>query len=817
MREQSFESKLLRSLSKEMGLIVSLPHGPTRSKATLDFLLTGSNVSVNHHNEYPSPSDHQGVLWNVTLQPLKRTKSLKIPDREIARGIMTELLDDERVVDSKSFLLQLSQKRSKLRKKILRLVRHKRSRNLDLFNKLLEVQEPTEMVQTINDYWKKFWSDTEDLRYSQDSKSAYKKLKTILKYHLFQKRDGGLINALIRDDGSFTEDSSEVDKQLLETIREIQVDESWGWLEKKPFPKLKRINQLEAEKLISTLSTGKAIAFDAASDILFDKSSDSNGLSNAEKTAKKLHDIWRVDLDKVNGMDLTWDARLIPLNKVFPQTPNRTQLRPILAQSALVKLIESRFVPKLTNYLNKKLNRAQVGFVKGLGIQVNLARALRRIKYRAGEKRASYGVFIDFSQAYNSIPHTLLFQKLREKQIFEEDELAYLEQLYCRYTLKIGKSKLRYNKGVAQGSILSPALFDIFIEDLGDELQQKADMNIEDLLFYADDILMLCSSPTQAENCIRIVEEWSVKNGMELNKNKSGIVIFSHRHAKKVPMMKTHKFTKPGSSHQTISWQPSINSIRGIPICESYKYLGTYLTPKLSSDPQLMFIKRKSAHLFSRLYPYLANASADARRDMWQTMVAPLFNAVLTLLHFEPSRCHRKKAEILWRGTFKEFLLISKRTNSILVDGMINRNLRDLSQRMVESSLDQWEKRKHFCSIPSSKSVKCENGLRGVPNIWCKLVNTQVRPCPICKKPGVTTDRWHLKYHHCWELPHINRIWKDEILPISRMKIPIMNKDGRYTTRLISRQKICEMLTPIIKQHLANYNEVIANLARRIL
>ncbi len=170
-----------------MGLIVSLPQGPTRSKVTLDCLLTGSNVSVNHHNKYPSPSDHQGVLWNVTLQPLKRTKSLRIPDREIATGIMTELLDDERVVDSKSFLLQFSQKRSKLHKKILRLVRHKRSRNLDLFNKLLEVQEPTEMVQTINDYWKKFWIDTEDLRYSQDSKSAYKKLKTILKYHLFKR------------------------------------------------------------------------------------------------------------------------------------------------------------------------------------------------------------------------------------------------------------------------------------------------------------------------------------------------------------------------------------------------------------------------------------------------------------------------------------------------------------------------------------------------------------------------------------------------------------------------------------------------------
>ncbi len=96
----------------------------------------------------------------------------------------------------------------------------------------------------------------------------------------------------------------------------------------------------------------------------------------------------------------------------------------------------------------------------------------------------------------------------------DHDELLFLEQLYARYTIKIGKKRLQYNKGVAQGSILSPALFDIFIEDLITKLQHDADMNIDDLLFYADDILLLCSSPTQAEKCIKVIEDWSLSNGM---------------------------------------------------------------------------------------------------------------------------------------------------------------------------------------------------------------------------------------------------------------------------------------------------------------
>ncbi len=56
--------------------------------------------------------------------------------------------------------------------------------------------------------------------------------------------------------------------------------------------------------------------------------------------------------------------------------------------------------------------------------------------------------------------------------------------------------------------------------------------------------------------------------------------------------------------------------IRGIPYCEQYKYLSTILTPKLSCRAQISYIKKKSAHLFTKLYPYLNNATVDARRDM---------------------------------------------------------------------------------------------------------------------------------------------------------------------------------------------------------
>ena len=93
------------------------------------------------------------------------------------------------------------------------------------------------------------------------------------------------------------------------------------------------------------------------------------------------------------------------------------------------------------------------------------------------------------------------------------------------------------------------------------------------------------------------------------------------------------------------TWMPAQKDIAGIPVCEKYKYLGTWLSPKLSCDPQIRKINKKAGALYTRLYPYLASASADGRRDMFMTMVAPLFNAAHILLSYENSVSHRRKLE----------------------------------------------------------------------------------------------------------------------------------------------------------------------------
>ena len=60
-----------------------------------------------------------------------------------------------------------------------------------------------------------------------------------------------------------------------------------------------------------------------------------------------------------------------------------------------------------------------------------------------------------------------------------------------------------------QGSIISPALFNIFIEPLLNNL--SLEFNIEDIFGYADDIAVCIYSKNQLQRAVDIIEEWSIK------------------------------------------------------------------------------------------------------------------------------------------------------------------------------------------------------------------------------------------------------------------------------------------------------------------
>ena len=73
--------------------------------------------------------------------------------------------------------------------------------------------------------------------------------------------------------------------------------------------------------------------------------------------------------------------------------------------------------------------------------------------------------------------------------------------------------------GVPQGAVLSPTLFALYINDL------VSDLNVNTTCYaFADDLVIIAKGEYLLDEAIRKVERWSRENGIDINKEKSGIL-----------------------------------------------------------------------------------------------------------------------------------------------------------------------------------------------------------------------------------------------------------------------------------------------------
>lgn len=248
----------------------------------------------------------------------------------------------------------------------------------------------------------------------------------------------------------------------------------------------------------------------------------------------------------------------------------------------------------------ERLHLSQTGFVPHCGIFINITRAIDRIHFYTDKRIHVYGIFIDFANAYNTIYHQPLFQRL--EGILTTEDISYLRSIYSLLSIHAGNHYMKPNIGVAQDSAIFPALFNIYLDPLLITLTETLRIDTCDVFAYADNLMILMTSRSKIREVIEAIEKYSAESGLQLNKKKSGIVEFTTRHSKRFLTQE---------------------DIRGIPILSEYKYLGLYLTFKLSLNKQVSHIRRKCAFIKVKLNPILNKVSLEYRKNLWTTF--PLY------------------------------------------------------------------------------------------------------------------------------------------------------------------------------------------------
>ena len=130
----------------------------------------------------------------------------------------------------------------------------------------------------------------------------------------------------------------------------------------------------------------------------------------------------------------------------------------------MLKILQAR----LQQYMNCKLSDVLAGFRKGRGTRDQIVN-IRWIIEKAREfQKNIYFCFSDYAKAFDCVDHNKLWEILQEKEI-PDHHTCLLRNLYAgqEATVKTGHGTtdwFKIEKGIRQGCILSPCLFNLYAE-----------------------------------------------------------------------------------------------------------------------------------------------------------------------------------------------------------------------------------------------------------------------------------------------------------------------------------------------------------------
>ena len=149
---------------------------------------------------------------------------------------------------------------------------------------------------------------------------------------------------------------------------------------------------------------------------------------------------------------------------------------------------------------------------------------------------------LDLSAAFDTVDHYILLQRLHDRfgiqgavyRMFE----SYLEER--RQFVSIGKEQSNSRPltcGVPQGSVLGPLLFSFYTAPLGDIMRthgvsfhQYTDDTQIYYTFSTSDASDLEQAKLKLEMCLRDINVWMLHNNLQLNDDKTKILVFHAKH-----------------------------------------------------------------------------------------------------------------------------------------------------------------------------------------------------------------------------------------------------------------------------------------------
>jgi exonuclease III len=315
--------------------------------------------------------------------------------------------------------------------------------------------------------------------------------------------------------------------------------------------------------------------------------------------------------------------------------------RGISLSSCIGKLFCSVLNTRLVQYLedNNIYIPNQIAFRKKFRTNdhiFTLQTLINKYTCKQGSKTARYlyVCFVDLRKAFDTVWRAGLFHKLLENgiggKLYSMVKDMYSKSKAC---VKLPSGLTEYfdtNVGVKQGCVISPTLFNLFLNDIPEIFDyDRSDPvvlyeMVLNCLMFADDIALVSSSAKGLQHCLDKLNIYCKKWGLQVNSKKTKVIIFNRAGC----MLKNNSFRIDNEE---------------IEIVKETKYLGIIFNNNCTFHSTAENLKNKSLKAMFKLFKSFGNMTPKINTSLhlFDAMVKPilLYNAEI----WGPTLCNLDK------------------------------------------------------------------------------------------------------------------------------------------------------------------------------
>ena len=304
------------------------------------------------------------------------------------------------------------------------------------------------------------------------------------------------------------------------------------------------------------------------------------------------------------------DANVAPIFKKGQKTlPNN--YRPVSLTCILCKVMESIIRDCLVQYLEKNdyLSPFQHGFISQRSCTTNILATLDAWTEIIDSGNPLDAIYLDFSKAFDSVPHLRLLEKLKSFGI-KDNLLLWIKDFLIgrRQRVKINDSFSEWaavTSGVPQGSCLGPVLFIVYINDLPDVIQSLCQLYADDTKVYnkVDNETLRQQLQKDLDNLCIWAEKWQLR----FNADKCHVLHLGHNNSN------SPYFMKKQNSEERIE----------LGVSEFEKDLGVYVDHNLNFSKHIQTQVNKANRLLGLIRRSFTYLDKDMMKILFTSIVRP--------------------------------------------------------------------------------------------------------------------------------------------------------------------------------------------------